>query len=158
MIRHELLNTYEVNLKNENVKKTVEMTLKYYVHRALIFKYMYYILSILAVVLNASIPVLSQINWVQNKLMVTIISSVVTVITSVQALIRLKESWIRYRGCAEALKSECVQFNGNINEYNDEDLEEKERIFIMNFEKINQAERLQWKDNAVKKGVVGNTE
>ncbi len=128
------LKNYKVELSEDkkNISEAINYTLEYNIKKANQNKIFFYLSSIVSIILNAAIPVIyqfNQLNIERTKLIVIIISTISAIITSISALFWLKDSWIRYRTCAETLKSECYKFNGKIGEYAGEN-SEREKIFI----------------------------
>lgn len=136
------LEYYYVDLKNDDLSNVVNKTLYYYVKNSILYKLLFYTLSFFSITMNASIPIINQIDWENSTMVVTIISACTAVITGMLALLCLKESWYRYRTAAEKLKTECNQFNAEIGDYRQ--IDTKIESFIINFEKINSDEKGRW--------------
>lgn len=137
------LDNYYVDLTDKQLTNIINSTLYYYVKNAIMYKWLFYIFSFLSIGLNASIPVINQINWEHSSLFVSIISGCTAVITGMLALLCIKDSWHRYRISAEMLKTECNHFKAKIGQYSN--VENKTDVFIENFEKINSDERQKWR-------------
>ncbi len=140
------LYNYSVNLSFEKNQLVITETLKYYVKKALLYKYTYYVASLASLLLNFTIPVINQIDWLENRVIITIISSVTALITSTIGLMGLKDKWYRSRTAAENIKSECIKFNACIGIYEDEDVKRKEKNLILNFESIINQDKVLWKE------------
>lgn len=137
------LNNYYVELEDKNLTNIVNSTLYYYVRNAIIYKWVFYIFSVLSISLNASIPIINQISWEYSSLVVSIISGCTAIITGMLALLCFKDSWHRYRTYAELLKTECNHFKAGIGKY--DGTENRISLFIESFEKINNDEKQSWK-------------
>jgi hypothetical protein len=146
MKRKELdtLDMYAVSLENDKIEEVIKHTLKYYVKRALVNKFLFIALSIITITLNAGIPVINQIKWDGSRLLVTIISSIASVITGIIALLGVKDVWFRYRSYAELLKSECIKFNSGIPPYDKKSRKEMIHLFITNYDNMYLSERKLW--------------
>lgn len=135
----ESIDIFTRSIQDEIIKKRVHQVLEWNIKKATNNKRIFYCLSILILVLNASIPIINQLNG--YAAIVTAVSSIVTVITGVVTLINFKDIWYRYRLTTENIKRECIMLSCKYGEYKDEDRENK---FIRNFEKILLDERDLW--------------
>ncbi|MDP4146615.1 MAG: DUF4231 domain-containing protein [Bacillota bacterium] len=80
------------------MKDRVENVLLWNINKAKYYKNMYYGMSIIIIIINASIPVINQIqNFDNSKLVVSITSAVAGVVASILTLIGIKDKWYRYR-------------------------------------------------------------
>lgn len=149
------LDNYDVELSVEKNQLVVIDTLRYYVRKALLYKYVYYVTSLVSLLLNFTIPVINQIDWLGNRVTITIISSLTALITSTIALIGLKDKWYRSRTAAENIKTECNKFNAGVGVYDNTDIVKKEKEFISNFELIINQDKILWKEE-IKKNDIAN--
>ena len=92
------------NIENPVIKQRVYQVLSWNIIKSTRYKRMFYILSILVLILNASIPVINQIE--KFPIVVTIVASISTVITGIITLINFKDVWYRYRVTAEKIKTD----------------------------------------------------
>ena len=100
---------------------------------------MFYILSILVLILNASIPVINQIE--KFPIVVTIVASISTVITGIITLINFKDVWYRYRVTAEKIKTECMLLNCRLGQYS---CVNREKKFLIRIEEILAEDQESW--------------
>ena len=103
------------------------------------YKRMFYILSILVLILNASIPVINQIE--KFPIVVTIVASISTVITGIITLINFKDVWYRYRVTAEKIKTECMLLNCRLGQYS---CVNREKKFLIRIEEILAEDQESW--------------
>jgi hypothetical protein len=137
------LEKYKVKFSScEEIAEVINDTLKYYVCRARRNQYMFFIFSVLLLLINFAVLVVNQIPFDSNnvaciKLTITILSGIATLMASISALFRFTDNWSRFRKRAEDLKIQCLLFNhGNCEDYKGKTPEEKESIFIQKFIKI----------------------
>lgn len=135
MIKDEMLSLGHLtkSIDNEVIRRRIEDLLTYYTKKATYYQYAYYILSIVIIVINASIPVIHHLHLEKSIVIVSISSAVASVIASIITLLNIKDIWFRYRRNIKILKKECMLFNCQCGNYNGED---KEKIFIVNVEDI----------------------
>lgn len=96
------------NIENPVIKQRVYQVLSWNIIKSTRYKRMFYILSILILILNASIPVINQIE--KFPIVVTIIASISSVITGIITLINFKDVWYRYRVTAGENKNRMYAF------------------------------------------------
>lgn len=145
----EFIEQYFVELSAENNKYShitniINRTLVYYVRKAHLYKVMFYILSIIAIIFNSSIPIISQLSITHGAILVTILSSVATIFTSISMLFGTKDLWVRYRMLAEILKNECIQYNAKIGLYRNQDIAIE--VLISKFRELQQIDYLGWQN------------
>ena len=138
------LQHYTKEIENELIRNRVSYLMEWYVRKCTYYKNIYYSLSVLLIVINASIPILNQTVWKYSKITVSIISSLATISTSVMTLFTMKDTWFRYRNSVELMKKECMLFSGRCNEYS---RHYRETLFIKRFEDIIENERKTWQKN-----------
>lgn len=119
------------NIENTIIKQRVYQVLKWNIIKSTNYKRIFYFLSVILLILNASIPVINQIE--KFPIVVTIIASISTVITGIITLINFKDVWHRYRLTAERIKTECMLLNCRLGQYSGIDREKK---FMLRFEEI----------------------
>ncbi|EOU1755917.1 DUF4231 domain-containing protein [Clostridium perfringens] len=135
----EAIEIYTSEIKNTIIQKRVGQVLEWNIKKATKYKFLFYLLSIIIIILNASIPIINQING--YEILITIISSIVLALTSIISLINFKDTWHRYRYTAEAIKGECMRFNCRTIEYRDEN---RDTVFLERIERLISAERELW--------------
>ncbi|QZY56943.1 DUF4231 domain-containing protein [Crassaminicella profunda] len=121
------------SIDNEIIRNRVENLLNCYIKKATYYKYAYYTLSIVIIVINAGIPIVHHLHWGKSILFVSISSAVASVIASIITLLNIKDIWFRYRSNVKILKKECMLFNCECGNYDDKN---REKIFISNIEDI----------------------
>lgn len=143
-IREELdsVEIFISTIQDEYIKRRVNQVLKWDIKRAIWNKRIFYLINITILVLNASIPIINQIK--EQSIYVTIISSICTILASIINLINFKDEWYRYRYCVETIKRECMMLSCKCGEYKGEN---REKIFLINFEQILSKEIDYWKKN-----------
>lgn len=132
-LRDELqsLDIFTSHIQNKIIRARVEQVLNWNVKKATYHKYLFYLLSMITIILNSSIPIINQLN--EYDLAITIIASITSIITSILTLINFKDVWYRYRKTAEEIKRECMKLNCRYGEY---EFEDRETRFLINFESI----------------------
>ena len=123
------------NIENPVIKQRVYQVLSWNIIKSTRYKRMFYILSILILILNASIPVINQIE--KFPIVVTIIASISSVIT----LINFKDVWYRYRVTAEKIKTECMLLNCRLGQYS---CVNREKKFLIRIEEILAEDQESW--------------
>ncbi|MEJ8555146.1 DUF4231 domain-containing protein [Tepidibacter sp. Z1-5] len=132
------------NIENEVIRQRVEQLLVWDVKKATCYKRAYYLMSIVIIIANASIPIINQM-WTgpNGRLTVSSISGLAGVIASILTLVNVKDTWFRYRKFAELMKTECILFINKCNPYNGEN---RECLFVNKIELIVSGERGLWED------------
>lgn len=138
----ESIDIFTRTIENQIIKQRVHQVLEWNIKKATRNKIIFYILSIVVLILNGIIPIINQLNG--SKAIVTAISSITAVITGIITLINFKDVWYRYRVTAEKIKRECMMLSSRNGEYRECDREEK---FIVNFENLLLDERDLWANN-----------
>ena len=133
---------YTESINNNLAKKRIEHLLDWYIRKANFYKNLFYALSFSLIVINALIPVLTNIKIENKDIIISIMSSVATIITSSLTLFTMKDTWFRYRDNAESMKSECIKFTHKIGVYEDGN----ESVIIENIEQIVKNERSLWEE------------
>ena len=122
------------NIENPVIKQRVYQVLSWNIIKSTRYKRMFYILSILILILNASIPV-------KFPIVVTIIASISSVITGIITLINFKDVWYRYRVTAEKIKTECMLLNCRLGQYS---CVNREKKFLIRIEEILAEDQESW--------------
>lgn len=136
------INIYTNCIEDTIIRQRVQQVLEWNIKKSTYHKWLFYILNIVIIILNAFIPILNQIGY--YDLLITIFASTTAVITSIITLINFKDVWYRYRSSAEAIKSECIKLRGQVGDYS---LDDRERTFIINVESIVSNERNLWQQS-----------
>lgn len=111
-----------------NIKKYISnrviKQINWYDEKSIHFQTQFKWMSIISIILSASIPILTTFNLQTNlniKIIIAILSSLVTIITSILSLCKSRELWIEYRTCCETLKSLLYKFFNNCDSFNYKD-------------------------------------
>ena len=101
-------------------------------------------ISIITIVINALIPVISMAteNGPIVKYVIASASALATILSSVLLLRKTKENWVEYRSTYEKLKREKVLFETKSGIYQTASIND----FILNCENIMDAEHNLWKE------------
>lgn len=127
------------SIENELIKKRVKQVLEWNMNKAISNKKIFYRMSISLLILNASIPIINQLD--NQSILVTCVASLCTIITGIITLLNFKDEWYQYRTCTESIKRECMMLNCRCGEY---ESEEREKLFLIKFEQILLNERTYW--------------
>lgn len=130
----EKLDKYSIEFKkvNKQVAEIINNSLKYFVSRAKRNQYIFYAFNILLLLINGSVLVIN--NTKIDRVYVTVLSAVATLVTALIALFRYADNWRRYRTNAEKLKSQCIRFISNSGDYAQKtEIEEKEQLLVEKF-------------------------
>lgn len=131
-------------IENDMIRERVSHLIIWYCKKSTYYKRINYILGILVIVINAIIPVVNQMSFMEiqnNKLLVSLSSSIASILGSISVLLNVKETWYRYRKHCELMKTECILFNNKCEKYSDDN---REKLFVMEIEKIVADERNRW--------------
>ena len=142
------LGMYLEEIKNYTIKKRIMHLLDWYIRKATCYKNLYYIFSVVIIIINALIPIINQIKFTYYDSVISIISAMASIFTSVITLFTMKDTWHRYRKSAELIKKECMLFSADLGEYGKED--NKEELLLSNIEMIISNERDDWELKFVK--------
>ncbi|WP_165773172.1 DUF4231 domain-containing protein [Bacillus mycoides] len=142
------LEFYTTNIKNEVTRNRISHLLEWYVKKGTYYKRTYYLINIIIVVINASIPIINQLKFSFSLILVSIIAGIASVLASILTLISVKDTWFRYRKHAELLKKECMFFNCHWGIYEDG---EREKMLVVKVEEIINDEREYWEVNKINK-------
>jgi len=100
------------------------------------------------IVLAASTTVLAAVGSVAKPIgtigqwAAVVVSALVTILTSVLATFKHKETWLNYRATAEALKREQYYYRAQIGDYSG--AQDKEGLFVQRVEAILASENAEW--------------
>lgn len=105
-------------------------------------------LSIIGIVLTASIPPLTLLSEVAPviKFAVAIAGAVASILSSVLYLHNSKENWVEFRTICESLKSEKEKYIHSVSDYGPDRSEQtRDSLFIETCEAMMQKERASWR-------------
>lgn len=151
-LKYELssLDNFTDRIKNSNIKERINHLLIFYCKKSTYYKYSYYAMSIIIIIINASIPIINQSTIQNASFIVSLISALAATLGGIMALISVKEVWIRYRKHVELIKMECMFFNCKYEKYDCTE-EEREKILMSEVENIISRERKIWEDSRFSK-------
>ena len=139
------------SIRNQNVGVNLRQLLTYYARRANRWKFAFYTLSILIIILDASIPVINIIPTTDNfftadniKLIVSSLAALSAIITGTSLVMMPKENWIRCRSSAEKIKNELLKFNTGSGEY-EVDIKKRLPVLGTKITEIKEDEQNEWK-------------
>nr|WP_263327040.1 DUF4231 domain-containing protein [Neobacillus sp. Marseille-Q6967] len=141
------LEFYTARIEDEVVRNRVNHMLIWFIKKATYHKYAYYGINILVIMINASIPIINQINFSNTRFTVSLIAGIASVLISILTIINIKDSWFRYRKHAELLKRECILYSCRWGDYAGEN---RQNIFALNVEHIIDYERTSWETSLFK--------
>jgi len=132
-------------------RKIVDKDLRYIVRQMMDFYYRaarrnrwaFLIMTIMVIMINASIPVLTSLDKKipSPTTLIAVLSAVATVINGIVLVLMLKEGWIRSRTSLERFKRELVLFGVGHKPY---DKGDKERLLAKRVNKITSDEYDMW--------------
>lgn len=136
------LEMYTSNIQDKYIKNRIDHILSWYTNKATFYKRLFYTLSVVLLVINASIPFINQLELDYSPIIITGVSTIATIITGILTLFTMKDTWFRYRNHVELIKSQCSLFNGQVGVYSKDS---REKQLIRNIESIIDEERGLWK-------------
>lgn len=149
---------YLDSIKNNHTKNYIEQRvlgqINWYDGKSIHFQNQFKIFTTISLILSASIPVLSLINskkYFIFRILISIASSAVTVITGTLSLFKSKELWLQYRNSCESLKSLLHQYFTNSDIFSDKDDPSKDKLLIEKCECIITYEVSNWANMNIKK-------
>jgi Protein of unknown function (DUF4231) len=128
--------------KQERLEKQIDWHSKKARENKLRFR-LYQIITLIA---SAIIPIINLVNIsksdtdYQIRIVSSIISATIVVVTGLTQLEKYQENWILYRTSAELLKKEKYFFENNTGEYSNLDEKEKNKLLVESVESIVSAE------------------
>lgn len=116
-----------------------ENSLEWYMRKAIFYKRMFYILSII----NMGVPLLSTVimSWDPKTKAGIVLAAVTSFSASLLALYDMREKWLMYRTAAEYIKSQYCLYCGKVFPYDGEDAHEK---YLLLLEKYMASVHIQW--------------
>lgn len=133
-------------VRSQYVDTRLEDQIKYYDNRSTHYQGEHYLLSIVGIILTATIPVLTVFLDVIPciKYLIAVIGAASSVLTSVLFLRRSKENWIESRSICEALKSEKEKYLHNSGQYQDLPQPARDALLVDTCEDLMNKERANW--------------
>lgn len=95
--------------------------LKWYIKKAILNKWIFYILTSISIASPLLSTVLVQVCKDGKELVTVILAAMTTLATSVLAMTNARMKWDNYRSAAEFLKTEYTLFQARVEPYNGED-------------------------------------
>lgn len=145
-LRKELdsLDIYTFNIEDDIIKRRIDHLLDWYIRKATFYKNLFYVMSMLLIIINAFIPVISQSPLANKDIVISAGSSIATIISSGLTLFTMKDTWFRYRNHVELIKEECMKYNSAYGDYFNN---QNQYLLSKNIESIIKSERELWKNN-----------
>ncbi|SFC97304.1 DUF4231 domain-containing protein [Clostridium uliginosum] len=148
------IHIYVNNINDRIIRARIEHLLDWYIRKSTFYKNLFYGISVLLILINASIPILNEF-LLQNSssstarldnsqyitIGVSILSSIATILTSFMTLFTMKDTWFRYRKHVELIKKECMLYNCKSGVYGGENIN---CILAERIEEIIGNERQEW--------------
>lgn len=133
---------YTNNIKNGTIKFRISHILNWYIRKAVFYKNLFYLLSVLSIIINSVIPIITLIEWNNKNILIACLSSIATIFTSFITLFSMKDTWFRYRRHLELIKYECIRYTCIMEK---SDVTEEE--LALKIESIIWEERKLWENN-----------
>lgn len=131
-------------IEDDKIRERINNILLWDISKAEFYKKIFYIISMLIILINASIPVINQLSfWEFNILTTSIISTIASILTSILTLVCVKDNWYRYRKYSELIKRECILYINECEPYNGE---LRNKLFVKNIELISNDELSAWQE------------
>lgn len=120
--------------------------IEYYDNRSTHYQREHYWLSIVEIILTASIPIFTLFLDVAPciKYIIALVGAASSVLTSVLFLRRSKENWIESRSICESLKSEKEKYLHNCGQYQHLSQPFRDALFVDTCEDLMNKERANW--------------
>lgn len=148
----ESMSMYTDEIQNKIIKARIKHILEWYIRKADFYKRIFYFFSVAAIVVNACVPIMNQMQsktkWDGYLVIATTLSGIATVLISMVTLFTMKDTWFRYRKHAELIKKECIMHAVKKKDYNGED---RDGVLIENVEAIIDDERMTWETSKFSK-------
>lgn len=149
------------DIPNERIRRRVETSLMWYIHKAKRSRIAYYVLSIISIAASAVIPVINTVGagsgggLTVKDTIISLVAAIGGVAVSICTLFNLKEAWNRNRSYAERLKQELFYYRTRSNNYTDKPDSEAEKEFIRCMEGLNDEESKSWAEANKKSSLQG---
>lgn len=102
------------NIQNDVVRERIKSTGEWYIRHAKLYKILFYVFSIISIVLPlviSSINVLGTGHENEIRVVTTITSAIVSLITALLTFTKCGEKWTLYRSTIEMMKSELALYS-----------------------------------------------
>jgi Protein of unknown function (DUF4231) len=125
-------------------------TQRYYKIKALTYKWMYFILSIVIVIIGAFIPIINAVDPHKTFVIyylpiISLLGASVAIISSILTLVKVQEFWMSYASTLNEIETEYERYIHSIGEaYSDKERKVKEQQFIQNLENLIMSNRRQY--------------
>lgn len=129
-------------IDNAIVRERIKSTGEWYIRRAKFYKFLFYVFSIISIVLPlviSSVNVLGTGHETEIRVVTTITSAIVSLITSLLTFTKCGEKWTLYRSTVEMMKSELALYG--CKKQTDAELEK----LMFKLEKIMNQEHNKWR-------------
>lgn len=150
---------YLNSIENNSIKVYIEQRMigqmLWYDKKSTKYQSQYKKLTIISMILSAIIPVIILFNtnkYFIAKLIVSLASSAVTIITGILSLYKSKDLWLEYRNSCELLKSLLHKYFTNTDMFCDLNDNDKNKLLISNAENLMTHEIKNWIDANNKNG------
>ena len=132
-------------IDNFNLRKRIEYNLEWFQKNSTANCITFYLMSIIMIVINASIPVINQMSVEHATKIVSTLSAIAAISGSLITLFSTRENWFRSSMHAEEIKTECMLFNMSVGEYGElQNKGEREILLAERFEEIVRSDRNKW--------------
>lgn len=116
--------------------------MEWYNKKSALYKRLHNVSQVALIILSAITPVLILLQDWDFKSFAIVTSTAVSAIVALAAKFKIYETWIGYRGATEAMRREYSLYSCSAGNYHDVD--DKDRLFIENIEKIITDEHAEW--------------
>lgn len=101
------INLLSDDKEREYICNRIEEQILYYDNKSKYYKNCYRFITVVSLLASSCIPIMTVIisEYISIKIIIAILASIVTVMTSLEALFGFKNLWIQYRISCEQLKS-----------------------------------------------------
>jgi len=141
------LNTENGHTIDDNyLELRFEQSVLWYIRRAKLLKFLYYFLSVVGIIIPATIPIInfySFDNSTNTSLIVNCLSFITSISVAFLSLFKAKEKWIHFRCVAELLQAELSLYAEGVGQYRD--AKKRNQRFAVKIERIMASENKQWK-------------
>ena len=128
------------------LEQRFKQSVEWYIRTAKQVKFIYFLLSIIGIVVPATIPIINNVLCYSEKtrLIVNCLSFVTSASAALLSLIKAKEKWLHFRCVAELLQSELSLYAEGVGHYRDKS--KRNQYFAERIEKIMANENKRWLD------------
>ena len=112
-------------IEDDTLKHRIKNSLNWYIRKAVVYKRIYYMLSVVSILLPLIVTILHSTDsrhFLESNLQLysAILAGGTTLITSLLSLFRFKDYWKEYRATAEKIKAELVHFHMGVEPYKED--------------------------------------